>query len=172
MKHEDLQTKLDALGEKYRASDSVSEREKLNTNIRDVTIQLQDALSKGAKPCPDGADHRVIGMLRCPRYFMGQLKIWIPIKWEVGCIVCDPVLVEREEGSVVERPDGKKLKVMRTPEGKDKPEEVEVIGFRLMRWSHSAQGETPKEAVENWNSGAWVEDYELGRVPSQEIFKP
>lgn len=139
MKHEDIKSQIDALGEKYRKSDSVSKREEISTEIRDLTTQLQDSLAKGANACPDGADHRVIGMLKRPGYYDGRLELDVPEQWEVGCIECPPVLVKREGG--------------------------------VKRWSHSARGATPKEAVANWNEGKWVEDGQIDRVPSQEIFK-
>lgn len=141
MKYKDLQKKVDALGEKYRASDSVKEREKLSMQIREATVQLQDFLASGAKPCPDGADHRIIGMLKRPAYYDGRLELDVPAQWECGCIVCDPVLVERGDPK------------------------------KVVRWSHGAYGGTPEEAVKNWNAGKWREDAQIDRVPSKDIFK-
>lgn len=138
---------MDALGEKYRASDSVKKRAELSTQIRDLQVQLQDELSKGAKPCPDGADHRVIGMLKRPTYYDSDRDMQMPEIWEVGCIVCPPVLVEDSDGT-------------------------ELNGKKVKRWSHSARGATPKEAVEKWNAGKWLKDAKIAlNVPSQEIFK-
>lgn len=139
MKRDTLQKKIDEKGEAYRASTDTVEREKLSTEIREMQVQLQDSLSEGANACPDGKDHRVIGMLKRPAYYDGRLEMDVPAQYEVGCIHCPPVLVER---------DGVKK-----------------------RWSHSARGATPEEAVKNWNSGKWVEDSQLDRVPSQKVFK-
>lgn len=146
MKIEDLQKKIDKTGEKYRASDSVSEREEIATELRGLQVELQNTIAKGAKACPDGEDHRVIGMLKRPGYYDGRLEIDVPEQWEVGCIICPPVLVERKEGS-------------------------DLNGKKVVRWSHSARGETPQAAVKNWNEGNWVEDRQIDRVPTQEIFK-
>lgn len=170
MKRDTLQKKIDEKGVAYRASTDTVEREKLSAELREMQVQLQDTLSEGANACPDGKDHRVIGMLKRIAYYDGRLEMDVPEQWEVGCITCPPVLVERENGTVVERADGKKLKVERDVDGKMK--EVEVTGFRLKRWSHSARGVTPEEAVKNWNAGKWVEDAQIDRVPSQKIFKP
>jgi hypothetical protein len=173
MKHEHLKAKIDELGSKYRKSKSIPEREQLSTDIRQLQVAMQDTLASGANTCPDGKDHRVIGMLKTPTHWNEQFQMQMPDVYEVGCLICPPVLVEREDGKVVERSDGKKIKVMvddGTGTGTDK--EIEVIGFRLKRYSHSARGATPKEAVDNWNSGKWVEDKQTDRVPSQTIFKP
>lgn len=169
MKRDTLQKKIDEKGEAYRASTNIVEREKLSTEIRELTVQLQDTLSEGANACPDGADHRVIGMLKTPTHWNHIYQMQMPDLYEVGCLTCPAVLVEREGGTVVERAGGKKLKVERDIDGKMK--EVEVIGFRLKRWSHSARGTTPEEAVQNWNSGKWLEDAKLDSVASTKIFQ-
>lgn len=145
MKRDTLQKKIDEKGAAYRASTDTVEREKLSTELREIQVQLQDTLSEGANACPDGKDHRVIGMLKRVGYYDGRLEMDVPEQWEVGCITCPPVLVERENGT-------------------------ELNGKKVRRWSHSARGTTPEEAVKNWNSGKWVEDAQIARVPSQKIF--
>jgi hypothetical protein len=147
MKRDTLQKKLDEKGEAYRASTDIVEREKIATELREMQVQLQDSLSDGAKACPDGADHRVIGMLKRPAYYDGRLEMDVPAQYEVGCITCPPVLVEREGGT-------------------------DLNGKAVKRWSHSARGATPEEAVKNWNAGKWVEDAQIDRVPTQKIFTP
>lgn len=160
MKHEELQTKVDKLGEKYRASDSVSAREKLVADIEDAQTALQDELAKGAKACPDGKDHRVVGMLKTPAHYDSASGMDIPDVYEVGCIVCPPVLIPFDEAA--------------HRAGADHPTETDKKGEakKVVRWSHSARGFSPKDAIDNWNSGKWVTDTKTERVPSTTIFEP
>jgi hypothetical protein len=163
MKEQDLKAKLADLGGQYRATDSVAEREQLTAQIREATVALQDSLAKGAKACPDGtADnpHRVVGMLKTPAHYDSASGMEIPDVYEVGCIVCPPVLVPFDEAE--------------HKFGVDHPSEKDKTGNarKVVRWSHSARGFSPKEAVENWNGGKWVADGKADRVPTTKIFEP
>jgi hypothetical protein len=157
-KYQELKTTIDELGTAYRESDSVSGRQELSTQIRDRQIELQDLLSKGAKSCPDGDDHRVIGMLKCPEHWDSNVGMVIPDVFEVGCVVCPPVLIPFDE---------KEHRI-----GIDHPTEKDAGGNarKVVRWSHSARGWSPKEAVDKWNDGDWLVDTKKDQVPTTAIF--
>jgi hypothetical protein len=159
MKYEKLKAKLDEKGEAYKASDSVTEREKLTTEIRDLQVQLQDSLADGATACPDGADHRVIGMLKTPAHYDNITGMDVPDLYEVGCVVCPPVLVPFDE--------------TKHRAGVDHPSDTDKKGAarKVVRWSHSARDFSPEEAVKNWNDGKWIIDTKTERVPTTTVFE-
>lgn len=146
MKRDTLQKKIDEKGVAYRASTDTVEREKLSAELGELQREFHDARLIGADACPDGEDHKVWVMLKTPGHWNSQYQMQMPDLYEVGCITCPAVLVERENGT-------------------------ELNGKKVRRWSHSARGTTPEEAVKNWNSGKWVEDAQIARVPSQKIFQ-
>jgi hypothetical protein len=128
MKEQDLKAKLADLGGQYRVSDSVAEREGLSTQIREATVQLQNSLAKGAKACPNETKdnpHRVIGMLKTPAHYDSASGMEIPDVYEVGCIVCPPVLVpfdEAEHKFSVDHPSEK-------GQGRERPQGRPMVAF-------------------------------------------
>lgn len=100
-----------------------------------LTKELQEYVAQGADDCQCG--NAPWGMLKTPAHM--HMGVQMPNIWEVGCVHCAPVLVERPDGQEI---DGKNVK----------------------RRSYSARGTSPQEAVEKWNNGDWVEDFYFDRM--------
>jgi hypothetical protein len=84
-----------------------------------------------------------MGMVKTPSNFNGGVEV--PAVYEVGCVYCDPVLVDSPERGVIVNLDGNER--------------------RVLRRSFSARGGSPEEAVKRWNQGDFVEDQFIERMP-------
>jgi len=112
-----------------------------NARFRELNAEWSACLSSGANACQE-CGNPPMGMIKTPAFTKDGVDF--PCVYEVGCIFCDPYLVERENGQAREI-DGRTLK--------------------LKRRSFSARGVSVAQAVENWNSGRWVEDLYFERTP-------
>lgn len=117
----------------------VLDQERL-AQIKKVRGDLGEKLAEGAGDCPN-CGYPPVGMLKTPSYFDQRNQVQMPDVFEIGCIVCPPVYVERADGED-RRLDGKPAKVKRR--------------------SYSARGITQAEAASKWNLGEFVEDLRLG----------
>ena len=151
-KEQELQTAIaDAITEYHAARESktVTEVEALSRKVIELQKSLSTFLAAGANPCPD-CETSAIGMIKTPAHINND-GVEVPNLYEVGCpAICPPVLVIRDSGVAYEH-KGQKVFVK--------------------RWSHSARAWTPEQAVENWNSGKWVEDTKIDWAASPDVFE-
>jgi hypothetical protein len=144
-----------------KENSTLAQVEAAGNKAKELVRELDAYVSRGAKPCAaerlfpvvdeDGAETGGVEMRPCNTPPMGMLKtpahtsngMDLPNVWEVGCVYCDPFLVEREDGTPLVV-DGKVVKVKRR--------------------SYSARGFSPEEAVKKWNAGEWVEDFYFDRM--------
>lgn len=108
--------------------------------VKDLRRQLGEHLAQGAKKCPN-CGYDPVGMLKTPGYFDARNQVDMPPVYEVGCVVCPPVYVKRDDGEE-RKLDGKKA--------------------RVKRRSYSARGTSVEQAVERWNNEDFVEDTKFG----------
>jgi hypothetical protein len=114
--------------------------------VQDLRRQLGEALAAGAVRC-ENCGHDVVGILKTPAHMNRGVEV--PPLYEVGCVICPPYYIEDENGTDAEL-DGKKTKVMR------------------ISYSARSYG-SPEAAVEKWNKGEFVKDYNFGlNVPPHE----
>jgi len=106
-----------------------------------LNTELGEYIVRGANPCECKATP--LGMLKTPGYFDQAKGVDVPAVWEVGCVYCNPVLVERDDGKALIIDDATKT---------------------VKRRSFSARATTPEEAVRKWNEKQWVEDFYFDRI--------
>jgi len=109
--------------------------------VKALNAELGEYIVRGADPCECNATP--MGMLKTPGYYDQAKGVDVPAVWEVGCVYCNPVLVEREDGKALIIDDATKT---------------------VKRRSFSARATTPEEAVRKWNEKLWVEDFYFYRM--------
>jgi len=112
----------------------------IHAKIKALSNELDAFLTKGANNC-EKCGNKPMGMLKTPAHTKDGLDY--PNVWEIGCVICDPFLVEREDGKALII-DGKVKKVKRR--------------------SYSARDFDVKRCAEKWNNGEWVEDFFFERM--------
>lgn len=138
----------------------LSQKEKLEQDLAEVNVRderleqikkvrrdLGEHLADGANDCKN-CGYPPVGMIKTPSYYDPRNDVQMPPVFEVGCIICPPFYVTREDGEP-RKLDGKKAKVKRR--------------------SYSARATTQEEAVQKWNSDQFVEDTKLElNIPAKE----
>jgi hypothetical protein len=123
-----------------RDKSTISQTEAAAEKCKTLFRELDAYVSTGADVCKN-CGKAPMGMLKTPAHTHNGAEL--PDLWEVGCVHCEPFLVEREDGKALVI-DGKVVKVKRR--------------------SYSARGFSPAEAVKKWNAGEWVEDFYFDRM--------
>lgn len=139
---EELQAAIQKAAEEYAEAFKTKpahEVQPYSDKIKELQGQLGALIAEGANPCKK-CGNAVMGMIKTPSYMNRGVRM--PTVFEIGCVICSPILVEREGGEEMATFD----------------QTGEPVTAKVMRLSYSARAVSVEEATENWNGGVFVED--------------